>query len=96
MPGGNRDLATLADIIEPADRDVDGTTAARARAVVAAHARDREDLQLLLEALGLGEPARLAPWAARCDDHGKPSSPPGATPPARCGGPGPTGEDADP
>ncbi|MEV6212836.1 hypothetical protein [Kitasatospora sp. NPDC051914] len=56
MSGGNRDLATLADTIERADGGVDDETAARARAVVAAHARDREDFRMLLEVLGLAKP----------------------------------------
>ncbi|MEW1914094.1 hypothetical protein AB0442_37705 [Kitasatospora sp. NPDC085895] len=54
MPARNRDLATLADIIEPADHGLDEATAARVRAVVAARARDAQDLQMLLDALGLG------------------------------------------
>ncbi|MEW1913936.1 hypothetical protein AB0442_36865 [Kitasatospora sp. NPDC085895] len=58
MPGRNRDLATLADIIEPADHSLDEAMATRVRAVVAARAHDAQDLQqLLLDALGLGPSA---------------------------------------
>ena len=55
MSEGNRDLAAIADTVEPVARGLDGNTAARARAVVVAHARDGEDRRLLLEILGLSE-----------------------------------------
>ncbi|WP_431683091.1 hypothetical protein [Kitasatospora sp. KL5] len=54
MTGENRDLATLADIVERADAGVDDEAATRARTVVAAHAHDGEDLRMLLDVLGLG------------------------------------------
>ncbi|MGW6919513.1 hypothetical protein ACWGB8_37765 [Kitasatospora sp. NPDC054939] len=53
--GKNRDLATIADIVEPDGQGIDAWTAERVREVVAGHARDRDDRRLLLEALGLGE-----------------------------------------
>lgn len=56
MTRGNRDLVSLAEIVEPADTHVDEETRARARTVVAAHARNAEDLRLLLDELGLGTP----------------------------------------
>ncbi|GJF31145.1 hypothetical protein KNE206_38450 [Kitasatospora sp. NE20-6] len=56
MLGKNRDLSTLADTVEPVDRTSGGAAAARARAVVVAHARERDDCRLLLDMLGLREP----------------------------------------
>jgi hypothetical protein len=55
VSGGSRDLSTLVDVVEPARQGIDEGTAARARAVVSARARDREDRRLLLDVLGLGE-----------------------------------------
>ncbi|WP_405009261.1 hypothetical protein [Kitasatospora sp. NBC_01539] len=56
MPGKNHDLSTRADTIEPTDRALEGSTAERARAVVAAHAHQGDDCRLLLDMLGLREP----------------------------------------
>jgi hypothetical protein len=59
-----RDLATLTDNVEPATHSPTPDVVRRARSAVATHAHDRDDLRLLLDALGLtavdGEPARDA------------------------------------
>ncbi|MCP2311664.1 hypothetical protein FHR36_004827 [Kitasatospora paracochleata] len=57
VQGKNRDLSTLSETIEPAPQTVDEAIAVRARAVVAAHARDGDDQRLLLALLGLAPTA---------------------------------------
>ncbi|MGV9269152.1 hypothetical protein ACWDRR_31310 [Kitasatospora sp. NPDC003701] len=53
MQRADRDLTTLGEIIEPVTAVAPAPVRARARLVVAAHSRDREDCRALLQALGL-------------------------------------------
>ncbi|WP_441248057.1 hypothetical protein [Kitasatospora sp. McL0602] len=55
MASASRDLLTLGNIVESAAEPAPAALRARVQRVVAAHARDRDDCRLLLEALGLSE-----------------------------------------
>lgn len=55
MVRGNRDPASPAVRVEPVGAHVDEWMRARARGVVAVHARGAEDLRLFLDALGIDE-----------------------------------------
>ncbi len=55
MAGKHREMAALTETIESVGQDIAPVDAARARDVVASHARDLK-YRMLLDALGLGEP----------------------------------------
>ncbi|MEV0531842.1 hypothetical protein [Kitasatospora sp. NPDC050463] len=74
----DRDLTTLGEIIEPVATVAPAPVRARARLVVAAHSRDREDCRALLQVLGLdreddpddtGAAARICVHCGRAYQH---------------------------